>query len=85
MESTWNHPFWIEGSGWVETKDLRSGDLIIQSNGKRLTIHSVKGIPQDHEGTVYNFEMENDHTFFIADKENEADDASFVWMHNEVE
>ncbi|MBX7086651.1 MAG: TIGR04388 family protein [Leptospirales bacterium] len=25
VETTWNHPFWIEGRGWMQVKDLRVG------------------------------------------------------------
>jgi hypothetical protein len=84
LETTWNHPFWIEGKGWVETKDLKSGDLTVLSDGKSLTIRAVEEKPLDKEVIVYNFEVENDHTYFVADKTATADQANFVWVHNQV-
>ena len=27
VETTWNHPFYIAGRGWVEVKDLRAGEV----------------------------------------------------------
>ena len=83
LETTWNHPFWIEGSGWVETKDLKAGDLTVLSSGERLEIQSVKETPQEQEVTVYNFEVQNDHTYFVADKDTTSDEVSFVWVHNQ--
>lgn len=27
VQTTWNHPFYVEGRGWVQVKDLRAGDI----------------------------------------------------------
>ncbi|WP_269145575.1 polymorphic toxin-type HINT domain-containing protein [Cohnella fermenti] len=32
IESTFNHPFYVKGKGWTVVKDLRVGDLLVQSD-----------------------------------------------------
>ena len=36
IESTFNHPFWVDGKGWTFVKDLKIGDLLVQSDGNTL-------------------------------------------------
>ncbi|CAM3584287.1 MULTISPECIES: polymorphic toxin-type HINT domain-containing protein [Saccharibacillus] len=42
IESTYNHPFWVIGKGWVFVKDLKPGDLLEQSDGKTLEVGSIE-------------------------------------------
>ncbi len=85
LETTWNHPFrrqkvsqkgdqfTIENSEWTEAKDLVPGDVTYSANGNLLVVDSVT---VDHrEETVYNFEVEDFHTYFVGE--------AGVWVHNE--
>ena len=69
LETTWNHPFYIKGRGWVQAKDLRDGDLSvtagsIRGDSRELRITSV--IVDEREERVYNFEVSRDHTYFVG-------------------
>ncbi|CAH1207692.1 hypothetical protein PAECIP111893_02757 [Paenibacillus plantiphilus] len=74
IETTDNHPFWVEGKGWVLAVDLQVGDKLQQSNGNTLTIDSIKIVKHDELVRVYNFSVANFHTYFVSDLG--------IWVHN---
>ena|GEM_PF-821553 len=72
IESTFNHPFWVDGQGWTFVKDLEVGDLLVQSDGNTLKIESIE---LEHESaTVYNMTVDEFHTYFVSDLG--------IWVHN---
>ncbi|TGL65928.1 polymorphic toxin-type HINT domain-containing protein [Leptospira sarikeiensis] len=85
LETTWNHQFRrlkpkekrknfeIENSEWKQAKDLQSGDITLTVNGETLEIESV--LVEDRSETVYNFEVEDFHTYFVSEVG--------VWVHND--
>ncbi len=73
IEATGNHPFWVEGKGWVLVEDLMVGDILLQSDGKKLKIDKIDF--EHRIETVYNFEVEDYHTYFVSDLR--------IWVHNE--
>jgi len=82
LETTWNHPFYIQGKGWVHAKDLESGDLsLTEKDNETLQILRVTEERRGEETTVYNFEVEGDHTYFVAGKEP-IPGSPAVWVHN---
>jgi hypothetical protein len=60
-------------SEWTEAKELKSGDLTFTADGKLLAISSIE--VDGREETVYNFEVEDFHTYFVGE--------SGVWVHND--
>jgi len=72
IESTYNHPFWVEGKGWTYVKDLKVGDLLVQSDGKTLEITSIELLHK--HVTVYNMTVDEFHTYFVSDLG--------IWVHN---
>ena len=72
IESTYNHPFWVEGKGWTFVKDLKPGDLLVQSDGNTLKIDSIE-LEHKH-ATVYNMTVDDFHTYFVSDLG--------IWVHN---
>jgi hypothetical protein len=84
LETTWNHPFRrfksvlpgdafsIENSEWTEARDLKKGDQVYSADGSPLVVESV--IIEQREETVYNFEVEDFHTYFVGE--------DGVWVHN---
>ncbi|WP_176082419.1 Hint domain-containing protein, partial [Leptospira alexanderi] len=62
VETTDEHPFYIEGKGWVPAKDLRTGELSVLSNEKTLGIESIR--ISERTTTVYNFEVEDAHSYY---------------------
>ncbi|WP_341278990.1 polymorphic toxin-type HINT domain-containing protein [Paenibacillus sp. FSL H8-0537] len=74
IETTFNHPFWVEGKGWVLAEDLEEGDKLQKSNGDLLTIDNIEIVSLKEKVTVYNFEVEDFHTYFVSDLG--------IWVHN---
>ncbi|MEF3311883.1 polymorphic toxin-type HINT domain-containing protein [Paenibacillus sp. GYB004] len=72
IESTFNHPFWVDGKGWTFVKDLKIGDLLVQSDGNKLKIESIE---LEHKHViVYNMTVDEFHTYFVSDLG--------IWVHN---
>ena len=61
---TSTHPFWIRDYGWKLAHELQVGDELLTKDGKVLSIESV--IWREGEETVYNFEVENYHTYYVS-------------------
>ncbi|WP_025852428.1 polymorphic toxin-type HINT domain-containing protein [Paenibacillus ehimensis] len=72
IESTFNHPFWVEGKGWTFVKDLMVGDLLVRSDGNTLKIESIE--LEHKQVTVYNMTVDKFHTYFVSDLG--------IWVHN---
>jgi hypothetical protein len=73
IETTDNHPFWVDGKGWVLAVDLRVGDELVQSNGNHLKIDSIEIVHHDEKVKVYNFTVADFHTYFVSDLG--------IWVH----
>ncbi len=72
IESTFNHPFYVEGKGWTFVKDLKVGDLLVQSDGNTLKVESIE--LEHKQVTVYNMTVDEYHTYFVSDLG--------IWVHN---
>ncbi|WP_161622354.1 polymorphic toxin-type HINT domain-containing protein [Vibrio azureus] len=70
---TAEHPFWVEGQGWVEAGVLEVGQRISTVDGAELAVHSIAYDEELH--TTYNFEVGDYHSYFVG--ENGA------WVHND--
>lgn len=62
---TEEHPFMVDGEGWVLSGDLRVGDRLTQRDGRAGTIARIDIQPGGQ--TVYNFEVAGDHNYYITD------------------
>ena len=74
IETTDNHPFWVEGKGWVFADELQIGDKLQKADGSNLTIDKVEFVKLDEPVTVYNFTVEDYHTYYVTD--------IGIWVHN---
>lgn len=74
IETTDNHPFWVEGKGWVLAVNLQVGDKLQQSNGNTLTIDNIKIVKHDELVKVYNFTVADFHTYYVS--------SLGIWVHN---
>ncbi len=72
LGTTAEHPFWVEGVGWVPAGELRSDDELSTNTDGMLRVRQVRGSPV--RATVYNFEVAEDHTYFVGE--------AGVWVHN---
>lgn len=65
IEATNDHPFFIGGK-WLNVEELKVGDELTLYDSSKLTIDKIEFI----KGTfkVYNFEVEDYHTYYVSDK-----------------
>ncbi|WP_442950074.1 polymorphic toxin-type HINT domain-containing protein [Paenibacillus sp. Aloe-11] len=52
IETTDNHPFWVEGKGWLLAADLQVGDRLQQSSGNTLTIDYFGGYNKSYRECI---------------------------------
>ncbi|WP_256972605.1 HINT domain-containing protein [Saccharibacillus sp. O23] len=72
IESTYNHPFWVEGKGWTYVKDLKVGDWLEQADGTKRKIEQIEH--EQRQARVYNMTVDEFHTYFVSDLG--------IWVHN---
>jgi hypothetical protein len=65
IETTDEHPFWVDGSGFVRAKDLTAGDMLVGLSGERRGIEKVSTLRGTF--TVHNIHVDNAHTYFVTD------------------
>ena len=66
IETTPQHPFWVEDE-WVSAKDLREGDVLTLADGTTAFITKTYGEQLDEPVIVYNFEVQDFHTYYVTD------------------
>lgn len=67
ITTTINHPFYLPDYGkWIEAGSLSEGSNILLSNGKTDYIDSKFVYQTDKPVTVYNFTVEDYHTYFVG-------------------
>ncbi len=72
--TTDNHPFYVQGRGFINAGSLLVGDKLISVNGDDLTIEDYHIELTKEPVSVYNFQVEDFHTYFVGD--------CAVWVHN---
>ncbi|MCF4121994.1 hypothetical protein L1785_13500 [Antribacter sp. KLBMP9083] len=63
LTTTAEHPFWVEGRGWVDAVDLTVGDLLVTPES-RAVVEAIAVEPQGEPVTVYNFRVEGLHNYY---------------------
>ena len=58
------HPFYVIGKGWVCAKDLQFDNFCLSANGEKIAFVSKENL--DEKQCVYNFEVEEKHTYFVG-------------------
>ena len=67
IETTVEHPFYVEGVGFVPASELKAGDIIRTSEGENLPIDRVETEELEEPVLVYNFEVEDFHTYYVSE------------------
>ena len=68
IETTNEHPFYVEGHGWTSAYDLKVGDKVRLEDGTTGTVEKAKHVALDTPVTVYNFEVEDFHTYYVSEQ-----------------
>ena len=77
LGTTEEHPFYVDGKGWVEAADLTASDLVVshasgEGLGGFLRVKAV--VLEDARQDTYNFEVADTHTYFVGQLN--------AWVHN---
>jgi RHS repeat-associated protein len=67
ISTTGEHPFFVQGRGWVEARLLRAGDVLLGEEGALIRLDAVAW--EEVATTVYNFEVEGLHNYFVGEEE----------------
>jgi RHS repeat-associated protein len=76
IRTTPEHPFWVEGAGWLEAGLLRAGDLVCSEDGQWVLVEEVYDTGEYE--TVYNLCVADFHTYYVGCQEW----GWSVWAHN---
>ena len=60
------HPFYLPQKGWTAACELRAGDILVTVNGHYVIVEKVQHEILEQPIKVYNFEVEDFHTYFIS-------------------
>jgi len=66
----------VEGKGWVDAGELKPGDRLVMYSGEVLEVKEAYVEYLDRPVKVYNFEVEDWHTYFVSEYN--------VFVHNTV-
>ena len=72
--TTPTHPFWVAGYGFKTAGELTEGEYVENAAGELLQITSVQQELLTEPVTVYNFEVEDWHTYYVSKEE--------IFVHN---
>ena len=61
------HPFYSPVKGWTDAVKLRAGDVLVLVNGEYVVVERVQHEILESAVTVYNFQVEDYHTYYVAD------------------
>ena len=68
IQCTETHPFQVKGKGWVDACDLQPGDVVYTKDWNTATVNSVSLIELEEKVEVFNFEVEDCHTYFVGEQ-----------------
>ena len=63
---TAEHPFYLEGKGFVSARELKERDNLLLSDGSKAEIDSLKTEHVEIPETTYNFEVKDFHTYYVS-------------------
>ncbi|MDU1253728.1 polymorphic toxin-type HINT domain-containing protein [Intestinibacter bartlettii] len=67
IQTTEAHLFYVEGTGWIPASMLQEGDTLSLEDGREVPVQSIETITYNHYVNVYNFEVEDFHTYYVSD------------------
>ena len=62
-----SHPFYSPSKGWTDAIHLRAGDILVLVNGEYVVVEKVQHKILETPVTVYNFQVEDYHTYYVAE------------------
>jgi hypothetical protein len=77
IRTTQEHPFYVRGRGWTPLAEIKAGDELRTGEGGWIRCDGVENTRRSE--TVYNVEVEGDHTYFVGDPVTWG---FSLWAHN---
>jgi RHS repeat-associated protein len=74
--TTFEHPFWVEGHGWLAAGRIEKGALLVGAEGERTAVDAIE--IHVASAPVYNLHVEDCHTYFVGGPAW----LFSVWAHN---
>ena len=71
VTATPGHKFYANND-WVSAEDLRAGDVLVNVNGEKVIVEQVQHELLDSPVKVYNFEVADNHTYFVGNGDGMA-------------
>ena len=65
--TTEGHPFYVKELGFVNASELSEGDILTDSKGNEMPIEFIKNETTDSPVTVYNFQVDDYHTYYVGE------------------
>lgn len=65
IETTAEHPFWVDGTGFVPAGKLIAGDQLVGMSGERRAVEQLDRLRGTF--TVHNIHVGGAHTYFVSD------------------
>ncbi|MEZ6141284.1 MAG: polymorphic toxin-type HINT domain-containing protein [Zavarzinella sp.] len=76
INTTGEHPFYVENKGWIDAQDLIPGDRFLSHEDQWISIEEI--FDTDEWETVYNLRIADHHTYFVG-----CESWGFsAWAHN---
>ena len=66
--TTETHPFYVKDRGFVDAGKLLVGDSLLNVHGNILVVEDTRTEYLDEPETVYNFQVEDFHTYYVGEK-----------------
>ena len=60
------HPFYSPVKGWTDAVKLRAGDVLVLVDGEYVVVEKVQHELLEEPVAVYNFQVEDYHTYYVA-------------------
>ena len=64
--TTVDHPFYVKNQGFIKAGELIVGDELLDVNGNVLLVENFAVELTDEPTTVYNFQVEDFHTYYVG-------------------
>lgn len=65
--TTETHPFYVNNRGFVNAGELKVDNELLDSNGSILLVKNYEIELTDEPTTVYNFQVEDFHTYYVGE------------------
>jgi hypothetical protein len=76
IRTTAEHPFWVNGKGWLPARQLKAGDWLRSHDGQWIAVEGLADTGEYQK--VYNLQIADFHTYFVGS----CRWGFSVWAHN---